>query len=70
MSALSAAQQEIRFPPEFFSYQSGKAICKAGAYAEDLFEVKRLGVLRARGLVLDPVRHPATATPAAAAPRN
>jgi hypothetical protein len=46
------APEAIRqhYPSGSFQIREGLAVCKAGMYAEELFEVRRHGVLKARGL--------------------
>jgi hypothetical protein len=38
------------YPEPFFKIEGNKAVCKLGAFVEDLFMVKKNGVLKARGL--------------------
>lgn len=40
----------LLYPPEFFEYKENTVICRREAFVEDLFQVKRQGVLKARGL--------------------
>jgi hypothetical protein len=44
--------EEIRqnFPSQFFEFRGNVAVCKSGVYAQELFEIKKRGVLKARGL--------------------
>jgi hypothetical protein len=51
--ALDSSNQEyadVVFKEPWFSCNSDSALCEMGAYVEDLFRVKRDGVLMARGL--------------------
>ena len=45
-------QEQIRkvYPAPFFRIEGKKAVCSKGAFVEDLFIVKKKGVLKARGL--------------------
>ena len=38
------------YPEPFFKIEGNKAVCLMGAFVEDLFNVKKTGVLKARGL--------------------
>ena len=51
-SVQGLSEDEIRkyYPLDFFERQEGVVVCRAGAPLADLFEVKRAGVLKARGL--------------------
>lgn len=42
--------KELVYPEPFFKIEGNKAVCKMGAFVEDLFYVKKNGVLKARGL--------------------
>ncbi|MGH9196158.1 MAG: hypothetical protein ACRD1T_10510, partial [Acidimicrobiia bacterium] len=50
VSGLTPDEIEKRYPSEYFSWSGDVVACIAGAYAEELFEVKRNGVLKARGV--------------------
>lgn len=47
----SMKEDQVRrfFPDQFYEIKGGKAICRKGAYVEQLFEIKKDGVLEARG---------------------
>ena len=51
-SVAGRSEREIRarYPSKFFVRRGKTAICKAGASLEEIFAVKRNGVLKARGL--------------------
>jgi len=51
-STAGMTESEIRekFPAEYFRFDEGKAVCMKGNSAAELFEVKKNGVLKARGL--------------------
>jgi len=42
--------KELLYPEPFFKIEGNKAVCLMGAFTEDLFNVKKTGVLKARGL--------------------
>ena len=50
LKGLKRHEIKERYPAEFFSYIKGRAYCKKGAPVDELFRVKREGVLRARGI--------------------
>ena len=50
VSGLPSAEIKKRYPSEYFSRNGDVVKCTAGAYAEELFEAKRNGVLKARGV--------------------
>jgi len=41
---------EERYPKAHFTRKGAVVACKAGAYAEELFAIKRHGVLASRGI--------------------
>ena len=47
---LAPAEIAQRFPASYYSISEGRAYCKMGNPASELFEVKKRGVLKARGL--------------------
>ncbi len=49
-AGLPPSEVADRYPPEFFEYRDGVAICRAGASVEGLFEVMREGYLAVRGV--------------------
>jgi len=49
LAALSEEQIEQKFPRLYFERRKDAAVCRAGAYIEQLFEIKRDGVFNARG---------------------
>ena len=50
LSRVNTEEIRQRFPSQYFEFRGIVAVCKAGVYAKELFEIKRRGVLRARGL--------------------
>lgn len=50
LTGLTASEIETRYPKKYFARRGPVVACIAGAYAEELFEVKRLGVLSSRGI--------------------
>jgi len=50
LSRVNTEEIRQRFPSPYFEFRGVVAVCKAGVYAKELFEIKRRGVLRARGL--------------------
>lgn len=50
VSGLTQDEVRARYPSQYFTRSGDVVTCVAGAYAEQLFEVKRQGVLKARGL--------------------
>lgn len=49
LSQLAMKDQETRFPKQHYDLKDGRAHCKMGNTVDELFEVKRAGVLRSRG---------------------
>lgn len=47
---MKGEQVKRFFPEQFYEIKGGKAYCRKGAYVEQLFEIKRDGVLEARGI--------------------
>ena len=47
---LTGDEVKKRYPPEYYIRRGNVVTCMAGAYAEELFEIKRDGVLKARGV--------------------
>jgi hypothetical protein len=47
---LEIQRKKLRDEISFYKIEGKKAICVMGAYIEDLFMVKKNGVLKARGL--------------------
>jgi hypothetical protein len=54
VSGLAVEEVTKRYPSEYFVRSGDIVRCIAGAYAEQLFEIKRHGVLRARGIFRAP----------------
>jgi hypothetical protein len=50
ISRHSRREKREYFPSEYFQIRDGKAYCKKGNTVQELFEVKKQGVLKARGL--------------------
>lgn len=50
LSGMKEEQVKRFFPEQFYEIKGGKAYCRKGAYVEQLFEIKRDGVLEARGI--------------------
>ena len=50
LSGVKTEEIRERFPSRYFEFRGNLAVCKAGVYAQELFEIKRRGVLKARGL--------------------
>lgn len=50
LKGLKDHEVKERYPAEFFTYARDRAYCNKGASVDGLFQVKRDGVLRARGV--------------------
>lgn len=50
LAGMKQEQVQRFFPEQFYEIKGGKAYCRKGAYAEQLFQIKRDGVLEARGI--------------------
>ena len=50
LGKLSPEKVKENYPEPFFKIEGNRAVCLMGAFVEDLFFVKRNGVLKARGL--------------------
>lgn len=50
LSGVKTEEIRERFPSRYFEFRGNVAVCKAGVYAQELFEIKRRGVLKVRGL--------------------
>lgn len=50
LAKLNKQQIDEMYPSPYFEIAGTKAVCKMGAYVEELFEIKRMGVLKARGV--------------------
>jgi len=50
LSKFSRDQIKAIFIPPYFEIVGGKAVCKMGAFVDELFQINRDGVLKARGV--------------------
>ncbi len=50
LAKYSAKQKQELFKEPYFEIAEGKAVCKMGAFVDELFQVNRDGVLKARGV--------------------
>ncbi len=50
LSTLTDERIRKLYPKPYFIINNKKALCVMGAYVEDLFQVKKEGVLKARGI--------------------
>lgn len=50
ISDLSSRDLAARYPAPYYEIKQGKAFCRMGNTVQELFEVKKNGVLKARGL--------------------
>jgi hypothetical protein len=50
VSSLNAERIKKWYPEPYFIINNGRAFCLMGAYVDELFQVKKEGVLKARGI--------------------
>lgn len=50
IDGLTEEEVAEQYPKEYFRRSNGRMVCQAGTSLEELFEIKRAGVLKARGL--------------------
>jgi hypothetical protein len=49
LNTLTKEQVKSLYPTPYYTIKNGQAYCRMGAYVETLFQIKREGVLKARG---------------------
>lgn len=50
LTKYSEKQKQVIFTEPYYEIVQGKAICKMGAYVDELYQINRDGVLKARGV--------------------
>jgi hypothetical protein len=50
ISGIPIAKLEEQYPKSLFDYRKNTVVCRKGVFSEDLFKIKREGILRARGI--------------------
>ena len=50
LQGLTSEEIQQHYPSSAFEIRDGMAVCKAGLYPEELFDIRRRGVLKARGI--------------------